>query len=210
MSRHIIRIWVYGLPWLLFPAMFWAWKNWSGSWVFASYVMGLPVVYGYVAPGIATNLLKKWRFKGAWVVGAYYWHHGFLYAANMSPLLFLAFPSTPPASLTAGTIVRVLICTAVLHGFSHWCHDLLLVRHGMVEIFNRPSREGRSPEEIVTRYAPLCFSLIGLTYAAGALLAYEVLIVRGRTDPASLVFVVIAGAVLLFTLPSLAYRLVED
>jgi hypothetical protein len=210
MNRLIIRFWIYILPWVVIPAMLWTWSEWSGSWLFTSYVIGLPVFYGYVAPGIATNILKKWRFKGAWVIGAFYWHHGFLYSANMGPLLFLSFLGTPAGALSAASIVRILICTAALNGFVYWWHDILLVRYGMVEIFNRPSKEGRSPEEIVTHYAPLCFSLIGLTYAAGALVAYEVVIVRGRTDLCSVAVVALIGSALMFTLPSLVYRLVED
>lgn len=210
MNLRLTRFRIYVLPWFSIPMMLWAWQVWSGSWVFTSCVMGLPLFYGYVAPGIATNILKKWRFKGAWVVGSFYWHHGFLYAANMSPLLFIACLGTPPGALTVASVVRILICTGILHGFWYWWHDIQLVRHGMVEVFNRPTREGRSPEEIVTHYAPLCFSLIGLTYAASALLAYEVVIVRGRTDPTSIAMVAVGGTILMLTLPSLAYRLVED
>jgi hypothetical protein len=96
-----------------------------------------------------------------------------------------------------------------LHGFVAWMHDILIVRHGIVEIYNRPAAEGRSPEEIVTHYAPLCFFLLGLTYAAGALLAFQTFVVHQQTNAASIVWVSLAGVVLMFSLPSLAYRASE-
>jgi hypothetical protein len=64
MSRTVIRFWVYVLPLPLFVVMYFVWAAWSDNRVFALYVMLLPLFYGYVAPGIATNLLHKWRFKG--------------------------------------------------------------------------------------------------------------------------------------------------
>jgi hypothetical protein len=209
MSRTVIRFWVYALPLPMFAVMCFAWAAWSTNRVFALYVMLLPLFYGYVAPGIATNLLNKWRFKGPWVVGSYYAHHGFMYAANMSPLLLLSFLGTPRESLSWATAVRVLVCTGALHGFVLWIHDILMVRHGMVEIHNRPAAEGRSSEEIVTHYAPLCFFLIGLTYAAGALLAFQTFVVHLKTNPLSVLWVSLIGVLLMFSVPSLAYRALQ-
>ena len=209
MSRIVIRFWVYALPLPLFVMMYFAWAAWSANRIFALYVMLLPLFYGYVAPGIATNLLHKWRFKGPWVVGSYYAHHGFMYSANMSPLLFIAFLGTHSEPLSTATVLRVLLCTGALHGYVLWVHDILIVRHDMVEIYSRPAAEGRSPEEIVTHYAPLCFFLIGLTYAAGALLAFHTFVLNHKTDVASVVWVSLVGVTLMFSLPSLAYRALE-
>jgi hypothetical protein len=90
-----------------------------------------------------------------------------------------------------------------------WIHDILMVKHGMVEIYNTPAADGRSPEAIVTRYAPLCFFLIGLTYAAACLLAFETFTVRRKTDLVSVMWVSLTGLVLLFSVPSMAYRATE-
>jgi hypothetical protein len=171
--------------------------------------MFLPVVYGYVIPGIGTNLLRKWQFKGPWVVGGYYFHHGFMYAASMSPLLFVTFLGTPPQALTIPAIIRILLSTAALHGFVLWIHDILLVKHAMVEIHNRPAAEGRSPEEIVTYYAPLCFSLLGLTYAAGSVLAFRVFVTQHQTTWSSIQWVWLTAIAMTFLIPSLAYRFLE-
>lgn len=85
MSRNVIQFWIYAVPLPLFAATYFLWTRWSTSPAFVCHVMFLPVVYSYVGLGIATNLLKKWRFKGPWVVGNCYVHHDFVYAANMSP-----------------------------------------------------------------------------------------------------------------------------
>ena len=116
---------------------------------------------------------------------------------------------TSRESLSLGAVIRVLLCTGALHGFVLWIHDILIVRHGMVEIYNRPAAEGRSPEEIVAHYAPLCFFLIGLTYAAGTLFAFQTFVVRHKTDVGSVGWVSLVGVVLMFSLPSLAYRALE-
>ena len=95
--------------------MYFAWAAWSRNGTFALFVMLLPLFYGYVVPGIATNILHKWRFKGAWVVGHYYVHHGFLYAANMSPLLLLSFLGTPREVLSPKRVAN-----PSLHGRFEW------------------------------------------------------------------------------------------
>jgi hypothetical protein len=210
MKRTLVYLWVYALPFPLFAAMYFAWLTWSGSHAFTLYVMFLPVFYGYVAPGIATNLLYKWRFKGPWVIGNFYLHHGFKYASTMSPLLFIAFLGTPHGPLSTSTILRVLVCTATLHGFVMWLHDIQIVRYGMVEVFNQPAAEGRSPEEIVTHYAPLCFFLIGFTYAIGVLLAYHTFLVRQDLRAGAVAWVAVLGAALLLVFPSLAYRALDQ
>jgi len=210
MNRLVIRLWIYALPFPLTVVMYFLWVAWSNDRTFSLYVMLLPVFYGYVVPGIATNLLHKWRFRGSWVVGRYYAHHGFLYAANMSPLLLLCFLGTPQEPPSPGTIARILLCVGALNGFVYWIHDILLVRHGMVELDNRPAREGRSPEEIVSHYAPLCFFLIGLTYAAAALLGFQVFVILQKTDAVSVSWVSLVGIALMCSIPSLAYRAGED
>jgi hypothetical protein len=208
-SRLFIRIWIYVLPLPLAVAMYFVWAAWSHDRTFALFVMLLPLFYGYAVPGIATNMLHKWRFKGPWVVGHYYVHHGFLYAANMSPLLLLSFLGTSREMLSLESGLRILLCTAALNGFVYWIHDILMVRHGLVEIYNRPAAEGRSPEEIVTHYAPFCFFLIGLTYAGAALLAFQFFVIQDKSDWVTIGWVSLAGMMLMIAVPSLAYRILE-
>ena len=62
---------------------------------------------------------------------------------------------------------------------------------------------------MVTHYAPVCFFLIGLAYAAAALLAFYTFVIEHKTDIASIGWVSFAGVGLLFSIPSLAYRALE-
>lgn len=207
MSQLIMTFWVYVLPIPLCIAMYFAWLALSGSQVFALYVLLLPLFYGYVGPGIATNVLKKWRFYGPGVVGNYYIHHGFMYAANMSPLLFIPFLGCSlDHTLSLAEMIRILLCASVLHGFVLWIHDIYILRLKMVEVFNRPASEGKGPEIVAFHYAPLCFFMIGLTYSTGALVAFQVFVVQQDVSWWSVGWVSFLGLTLMFSVPSLVYR----
>ena len=57
----------YVFPFIGFPVFLWLWVR-DGSPAFAALVMGLPLIFGYVIPGIGTNVLKLWRFNGPWLM----------------------------------------------------------------------------------------------------------------------------------------------
>ncbi len=210
MSKRWMQIQVYILPIPITLAMGYLWQRWSGSSAFAWYVSLLAVLYGYVVPGIGTNIMKKWRFYGPGLVGNYYFHHGFIWAANLSPALFLCFLGTPEGPLGSGTILRVLLATGAVHAFKGWVYDIALLRHGFAEVTSVPRLRGKSPEEVAGHYAPVCFFLIGLTYASGALVAYHFFIVLQRTDLWSQVWAWTIGAVAMVAVPSLAYGVIEE
>jgi hypothetical protein len=176
---------------------------------FTWYVTLMAILYGYIVPGIGTNIMKKWRFHGPGRVGNYYIHHGFIWAANLSPALFLSFLGTPEGPLGYGTILRVLIATGAIHAYKGWIYDIALLRHGFVEITSVPRLQGKSPEEVAGHYVPVCFFLIGLTYALAALVAYHFFVVLHRTDFWSQVWAWATGGVSMLAIPSLAYRIIE-
>lgn len=200
---------VYVLPIPVTLVMAWVWLRWSGSSTFAWYATLLPILYGYVVPGIGTNILKKWRFRGPGLVGNYFIHHGFIWAANLSPVLFLCFLGTPKGPLSVGTITRVLLATGAVHAYKGWVYDIGLLRHGIAEVYNVPGLKGLSPEQVAGHYVPFCFFLIGLTYALGALVAYHYFVVLQRTDLWSHLWAWGVGGVAMVAVPSLGYRLIE-
>jgi hypothetical protein len=169
----------------------------------------LAVVYGYLVPGIGTNILKKWRFHGPGRVGNYYMHHGFIWASHLSPALFLSFLGTPDGPLGYGTILRVLLATGAIHAFKGWVYDIGLLKHGFTEITCVPRLIGKSPEEVAGHYAPVCFFLVGLTYALGSLVAYHYFVVLQRPDALSHVWAWSVGVVAMVAVPSLAYGVIE-
>jgi hypothetical protein len=198
---------VYVLPLPLFLLMAFLWWRLAPDLSFLSFVLGVPVLYGYIVPGIATNWLRKWRFKGRFLLGRYYVHHGFLYGSKMAFLLYGLFVLLPQGeSLTGAKSAAVVVMNGLMCAVVFWFGDIQLVKAGLVEIDNRPARQGRSPEEIVTVYAPVCFFLIGAAYAAGVVLAYDTFVVARNTDAAACVRVWALGGLPLFTVPSLAYH----
>lgn len=162
-----------------FPLMSWLWYQKYGA-GFTILVMGLPLVFGYVVPGIGTNILKQWRFRGSWVVGNYYIHHGFIYASGLSLGLYIGFFPNPPGDVWASLANMVRV--ACIIGFVGWWHDLIAIRQGMMEVYNRAWRQGAAPEVIVTQYAPLCFSLFAAIYAGIAVWGYDILVRQGSLN----------------------------
>jgi len=200
---------VYVLPVPLTLAMAGLWRWWSGSTAFAAYVTLLAVLYGYIVPGIGTNVMKKWRFFGPGLIGNYYIHHGFIWAANLSPALFLSFLGTPHGDLDWGTMLRVLLATGAIHAYKGWVYDIGLLRHGFTEVTSVPRLRGKSPEEVAAHYVPVCFFLIGVTYALGALVAYHDFVAPQRLDAWRHVRAWAVGGVAMVAIPSLAYGFIE-
>lgn len=209
MSLRWMRIQVYALPIPITVALTCLWYRWSGSLAFACYVTLLAVAYGYIMPGIGTNVMKKWRFLGPGRVSNYYIHHGFIWAANLSPALFLCFLGTPEGPLGSGTIVRVLLATGAVHAYKGWIYDIALLRYGFTELTSVPRLKGKSPEEVAGHYVPVCFFLIGLTYALGALVAYHLFVVQHRSDVWSHLVAWMIGGGAMMAAPSLAYGVIE-
>ena len=79
----------------------------------------------------------------------------------------------------------------------------------MVEIYKPHVAKGSSPEEIAMRYAPACFFTIGLTYAASALLAFQVIVLDGDTRPGTFLWLLLAGQALMMSVPSVVYHFAE-
>jgi len=179
MNIEKVVLFLYGKVFALlgFPLMAWLWYQ-KGGMTFAALIMGLPLVFGYVVPGIGTNILKQWRFRDSWVVGDYFIHHGFIYASGLSLGLYIGFVPNQPGNVWE--IIANLLRTACVIGFVGWWHDLLAIRQGMMEVYNRAWKDGAAPEVIVTQYAPLCFFLFGAIYAGIAIWGYDALVCQGN------------------------------
>ena len=191
------KIW----PFVGLPLLAWLWTE-SGGPAFAVLVLGLPLLFGYIFPGIGTNLLKMWRFRDAWVVGRFFIHHGFIYAATMGTVMYFAFipPSGSDDWLTLlGNMAR---CAGIL-GFVGWTHDLVAIRAGLMEVYNQEWRRGEPPEVIAAQYAPLSFSLLGVCYAALVTLGYQTIVLDG--NPASLGWLLPLGVFVMSAAVSLPF-----
>ena len=205
-SRGFLFAYNYVYPFLGFPLLLWLWHRKTGT-AFTAFVMGVPLVFGYLIPGIGTNILKKWRFHGRMLLGNYFAHHGIIYSSTMGLALFISFPSGQPSDgilESAWIVVR----TAALVGFVGWWHDILGVKAGMVEVFNGPWRRGAGPEEIVTSYAPICFPALGAAYAGTAMFGYPFLVEGGHNS--ALAWLIPTGVAAMSLAGSIPYLFMED
>jgi len=64
--------------------MYYIWRQRTGSALFSVYVLTLGVLFGYIFPGIGTNVLHLWKFNGPLRMKNYFLHHGFMYAPYLA------------------------------------------------------------------------------------------------------------------------------
>ena len=169
--RRLVYVLDFYLPFPLTALMFWLWWARTGSAAFAAYTIAAGLVFGYLVPGIGTNLLGLWRFSGPWKLGRYYLHHGFLYAPYLSLVLYACFGVWN--TLTLGQAVTSILCMGLVQGLVSSLHDICGIKAGMLQIFNARAASGVSPEEIVMDWGPLGFGLFGAVYALFGVLAYR-------------------------------------
>jgi hypothetical protein len=179
-----------------FPLIAYGWWRMSGSWAFATMVMALPVVFGYVMPGIAVHVTKRWRFTSGPRVGSYYVHHGFVYGAKLAFVLLVVVRSFATVD-SVWDVVSVIVVTGATTAFGGWFHDVHAVRAGRIEI------DGGL--EALASFAPPSYFAMGVTYAAVALASYHLLL----RDAASVVWVFPVGLVVLCAVPTLVFLAVD-
>lgn len=207
--KLIMSFWIYVLPLPLFILMAYVWQFFMKTTLFTIYVLLLPVLYGYIVIGFATNVLKKWRFKGKMLVGNYYIHHGFNYASKMSFILFVSLITIVHGTkLSLWQFLAIIMVSGVLHAYVYWIADIYLVKTGMLELSDTSFRKGKSPEEIVFQYAPISFFILGATYAISALIAYEQLVCQQK-GIFTFIWLTVAGLIFMATFTSIAYGLVD-
>jgi hypothetical protein len=188
------------LPFLALPFLLWYWTRLGGA-LFALLVLGLPLLFGYLAPDIGTNLLKMWRFRDSWTVGNYFIHHGFIYAATFGLVILVAF--VPPARDDWPTLLLNMARGAGLLGFVGWTHDTIAIREGVMEVYNDAWKRGAPAEVIAAQYAPLCFALLGAAYAGTVSLGYQTLVLD--KNPSSLWWLFPLGLTLMSAAISLPF-----
>ena len=159
------------LPLPMTLLMFWLWYLRTQNTWFAAYTLCLGICFGYVVPGIGTNLLGLWRFLWPFKIGRYFIHHGFMFAPYFSLTFFVCFGSWE--TLSAAQAITIVITTAVIQGSVSTLHDITGIKAGMMEIYNAQSRDRKSAEEIVMADGPLGFALFGAAYALFCLIGYH-------------------------------------
>jgi hypothetical protein len=186
----------YLFPAVGFPLVTYAWWRSSGSWPFTLVVMGVPVVFGYIMPGVATHLVKRWRFTTGPRVGSYYVHHGFIYGSKLAFVLLLVVRSLGTVRTTFD-VASIVLVTGAATAFGGWWHDMHAVRAGKIEV------DGGL--DALADFAPATYFAMGATYAGVALASRRLLAVDGQ----ALVWVFPAALVILCVVPSLVFLAVD-
>lgn len=196
----------YVLPFPLFVLMFYLWYLRAGhNPLFACYVLVLPLLFGYIVPGVGTNILKLWRFTGKWMIGSYYWHHGFIYAGPLALILYITFGCGPVSTLQAVTII---LCNGGMQGLLSFQHDTMAVKVGALIIDNPPAKQGKSAEEIVNYLNTLFFFLLGASYAGACIYAYGRMTQERVVTVGEFAWLLLVGLALIGIVPSVPTLLI--
>jgi hypothetical protein len=161
--------WIF--PILGFPLLVWAWLAVAGDWRVVALVLGVPVAFGYLIPGITTNAVRRWYFTSGWRIGGYYVHHGFVYASKMAFVLLLALHDPRAAATWTGAAATVLLVGGAT-AFGGWWHDVHAIRAGKIVLAGSEG-DPRSAEAALATFAPPSYFSIGATYAAAMILAWR-------------------------------------
>jgi len=193
------RAWLYlidfVLPLPMTAVMFSLWRWRTGNAMFAAYVLALGVLFGYIFPGIGTNVLHLWKFHGPLRMGNYFLHHGFMYAPYLALVFYVAFAEGAP--LTAGNSIRIVLSSAFVQCVLSCHHDWCGVSTGMIEIDSAAARAKRSPVEIVTDFGVVSFALLGASFSGSCLIAYRFIVMQGHRDPWSFALLTAMGLALM-------------
>jgi hypothetical protein len=187
----------YLFPIIGFPLMTWAWWRTSGgSWPFTAVVMGVPVIFGYLMPAVATHVVKRWRFTSGPRLGSYYVHHGFIYGSKLAFVLLLVVRSLDGVT-TALDAVAIVVVAGAATAFGGWFHDAQAIRSGKIEM------EGGG--DALATFAPPSYFAMGATYAGVTLAASRIL----ATSPDALVWVFPASLIVMCVVPTMVFLAVD-
>jgi hypothetical protein len=195
-SERFLFASTYLFPAVAFPLVTDAWRSSGASWPFVALVMGVPVLFGYLMPWVATSVVKRWRFTSGPRVGSYYVHHGFIYGSKLAFALLLVVRSIG-SIVTAFDVVSVILVSGAATAFGGCFHDMTAVRAGKIEV------DGGI--DALWRFAPPSYFTMGATYAAVTLGAHRAL----ARDPAAFFWAFPVAFVILCTVPSLVFIAVD-
>ncbi|MBF0430869.1 MAG: hypothetical protein HQK83_06290 [Fibrobacteria bacterium] len=142
------------------------------------YLYLVPVLFGYIAPAIGTNLLKLWEFKAGIRLGRFTLVHGFMLGGPSVLLawlcadIFLAGPGwlqTLKSAMVLGPLI----------GFWNWWFDTWAIRNGIAVMYNKPAYEGKSAASITGDYAPLYYGIFGAGFGVYIHFIFERQVMEG-------------------------------
>ena len=179
---RFFSLYQYIAPAILFPLAYALFlRRYDGDHRMTLFMLAVPITFSYVIPAIGMNVLRIWAMRTRLKVGRIRPHHGFMFgsAASLFALLSLDRLSGP---LTALEPVRAGLVLGAVIAFWNWLYDVIAIRVGFIQVFNRPWALGHGPEAIATDYAPALFGGFGFAYGFWARIAESWLFLGQRRD----------------------------
>lgn len=178
---RFFALYQYVAPAVLFPLAYWLFLCRYQSHTMTWFALAIPIVWSYAIPAIGMNWLRIWSMRTRIKVGKIRPHHGFMFgsASSMFALVCLDPATGEPGMLSA---LRAGLVLGSVVAFWNWLYDVIAIRVGFIEVFNKPWFEGQGPEAIATDYAPALFGGFGFVYGVWLRVGECWLLARGRTD----------------------------
>lgn len=179
---RFFSIYQYVAPAIAVPLAYWLWlARFAGDRSLAMFMIVVPVTFAYVIPAIGMNVLKIWSMKTRFRLGRIRPHHGLVFG-SASSLFGLLSLDPLRGQLEWYEPFRAALTLGAVIGFWNWLYDIVAMKVGFIEVYNRPYANNEGAEAIVTDYAPQVFGGFGLVYGFWMRLAEYYLFQQGRAD----------------------------
>jgi hypothetical protein len=146
--RRFFEWYQVAIPGLGFPGIAWVWTREVGPAAAWGFMLSL-LAFGYVVPGIGTNVTRLYEFRTKPRLGRMRPQQGFLLATFAAAAAWLG-------QRLGGWWATALICGVLVT-----LYDALAIRSGMIVVYNRPFFEGRGSWAVALDYAPVFFCSFG-------------------------------------------------
>ncbi|RJX18067.1 MAG: hypothetical protein C4575_11315 [Desulforudis sp.] len=205
-QRIFLDILIFWLPVPVTLIMTNIWWRETKSLMITSTAVGLPLLYGYVIPGIGINILQNWRFTNGVRIGGMYLHHGFMYASKMSFFGFIPLLLSIASVHDSDGYIYWVIISTTLYASTAWLQDYLSHKFGYVVFHEKRGKDSKVKENASLRYAPICFPIIGSIYSISLVAACKIYLFDVFPQTSFVGFFVLSFLAMA-TIPSIAYGL---
>lgn len=161
---RFFSLYQYIAPAIAVPLAYWLFlQRYAGNHALVAFFLAVPITFSYVVPAIGMNVLHLWRMNTRVRIGRIRPHHGLVFGSASSLFALLSLdPLQGP--LTLGEPFRAGLTLGAVIGFWNWLYDLIAIRAGFIEVYNRQYANGEGPEAIATDYSPPVFGGFGFVY----------------------------------------------
>jgi hypothetical protein len=180
--KRFYSIYQYVVPIIFFPVGYYLWlRQFSGDHSLVILTLSLPVIWGYVIPGIGTNLLRLWGFNTCFRIGRYRPHHGIVFGTAVS-LIALLCNNAISQDTNFMSIASSAFVFGSVYAFWNWLYDMYAIKSGFITLHKPEHYKDVNVEMIVTEYAPIIFGFFGICYGVFLHLMQYYLIGQSRSD----------------------------